>query len=290
MVQTRTLRAWWSQYRCLPGSGLETEISLFGRNAGTCATPAYFGFVALERALGAAGYSNVRSVWIPRACPTGIAGKTCRADGTNCSLHNYGIAVDVDPFGYGNPHFQKPYGNGWNFEDCKLTGAQVDAAEAIRNTSGEQYFRWLGWAIGDTMHFELQVPPSRTAVDWNTVPGGMESIMLYGYDIGKMGEPSAPEDPRAGVLQAFLVRQGFDLGTWGPNGDGVDSTPGDDTRRALNQWKLSVGITPTTSAGEGKIGTYEQAAIYAAGGNSSHNHDDRYPPKTHSHTGKVTVQ
>lgn len=170
-VSTTTMRRWWSSYRCL-SSSQRKPIELFGRNAGVVAAPAYDGMLALEAALVATGYRDVKSVWIPRECPTGISGKTCQADGTSCSLHNYGIAVDIDPFGYGNPHFFKKFGDGWDFDDCKLTEDQVLAVEDIENKWGEQYFRWLGWPIGDTMHFELQVPPDRTEVNWLSTPGG----------------------------------------------------------------------------------------------------------------------
>ena len=93
--------------------------------------------------------------------------------------------------------------------------------------------------------------------------GGRE--VLYGIDIGKIGDDSLGPKPEFGVLQAFLIRQGYDLGTWGELNDGKDNRPGDDTRRALHAWKIDHGITTAHSAGEGKIGDYEMAAIYAAG-------------------------
>jgi hypothetical protein len=125
----------------------------------------------MEQALIDHGYTGVKSVWVPRECPTGIGGNPCLPSGTNCSLHNYGIAVDIDPFGYGNPHFQRRYGDGWDFSDIKLTQDQVEAVETIENTFGERMFRWLGWTIGDTMHFEAQVSPDRCQVDWTTITG-----------------------------------------------------------------------------------------------------------------------
>lgn len=97
-------------------------------------------------------------------------------------------------------------------------------------------------------------------------PVGGEEEMLYGLDIGKTGEASLPDAPAHRVLQAFLVRQGQDIGAWGSNKDGVDGKPGDDTRSGLHNWKIANGITSATSAGEGKIGDYEMAAIYASGG------------------------
>lgn len=127
----------------------------------------------MEQALLAAGYGQPTVVGVPRSCSQGgIGGKPCQPSGFNCSLHNYRVAIDIDWFDHGNPHFRTRFGNGWDFDDCKITKAQVEAVEGIRNTSGEQMWRWLGWAIGDTMHFDVQVPPSRTKVDWSTVPEG----------------------------------------------------------------------------------------------------------------------
>lgn len=98
-------------------------------------------------------------------------------------------------------------------------------------------------------------------------PAGGEEMLLYGLDIGKAGEDSKTDpNPGYGVLQAFLVRQGQNIGAWGPNKDGVDRKPGNDTRKGLHNWKIANGITSATSAGEGKIGDYEMAAIYASGG------------------------
>ncbi len=169
MTTTRQMRTWWSDYRCVKDD--IKPISILGLNAGTCATPMYDGFKAIEMALVANRYKDPKVIWIPRECPTGIAGKPCQHDGTNCSIHNYRVALDIDPFKLGNPHFYSRYGDGWDFSNCKITSAQVAAIEGIKNTHGEQMNRWLGWLIGDTMHFEGQVPPDRCEVDWKTVPG-----------------------------------------------------------------------------------------------------------------------
>ncbi len=191
MVRTATVRNWWSGYRCLNSQpSKQATITLLGRNAGYCATPAYTPFKAVEQTLWAHGYQAERA-WIPRNCPGGIGGKPCQADGTNCSLHNYGIAVDVDPFGLGNDYFRTTAGRGipyaagrWSFGDIKFTRTQIEAVEAIRNTGNEQMFRWLGWAIGDTMHLEIQIPPSRAAIDWDTVPEGEVEMALKPGDTG----------------------------------------------------------------------------------------------------------
>ena len=186
------MRRQWGTYRCLNHQpAKQARLTVLGRNAGYCADAAHEGFTALDRTLEAGGYGPAATAWVPRNCPTGIGGRTCQTDGTNCSLHNYGIAIDIDPFGLGNPYFRDSRGRGipfsagrWTFADTKITRAQVEAVEAIRNTHGEQYFRWLGWAIGDTMHFELQVAPSRTDVDWDTVPEGDPEMTLKRGDKG----------------------------------------------------------------------------------------------------------
>lgn len=181
------MRSWWADYRCLNTQpSKQATIAVLGRNAGYCADAAHEAFTALDRTLEAHGYGPAETAWIPRNCPAGIGGRTCQPDGTNCSVHNYGLGIDVDPYGLGNPYFRDrttgkgiPFSAGrWTFADIKLTRAQVEAVEAIRNTHGEQMFRWLGWAIGDTMHFEMQVPPSRTAIDWDTVPEGEAEMTL----------------------------------------------------------------------------------------------------------------
>lgn len=215
MVTTTVMRSWWAAYRC--GAGAGKAITMFGRNAGTVAAPAYDAFKAMDQALVATNYTNVKSIWIPRECPTGIGGKKCEANGTNCSLHNYRIAADLDPFGYGNPHFYKPYGNGWDFDDCKLTKVQVDAVEAIKNTIGEQMLRWLGWINGDTMHFELQVPPTRTEVDWSTVAGDQGEDMFV-----KLGD----KGPAVEYWQRRLVRLGSNITYPGGPPQGIDGDYG----------------------------------------------------------------
>jgi len=94
------------------------------------------------------------------------------------SEHAYGIAIDLD-YGYvtpdrridKNPHLRRPFApgdQGFGVE-CQITEEQVRAVEAIKNTRGEPMWGWLGWAIGDTMHFAIRVRPDRTDVDWSTV-------------------------------------------------------------------------------------------------------------------------
>lgn len=106
------------------------------------------------------------------------------------STHAYGVALDVD-YGYiepdrlvdKNPHLHRhiypgdeAFGN-----ECQITEEQVLAIEAIKNTHGEQMWAWKGWSIGDTMHWQINVRPDRTTVDWDTVvapPGPPEEEEL----------------------------------------------------------------------------------------------------------------
>jgi hypothetical protein len=174
-------------------------------------------FRAFERALIVTGYKNVQSVWVPRLCPTGISGQTCQPDGSGCSLHNYRIAVDIDPYAYGNPHFKKAFGDGWDFDDCKVTRPQVEAVEQIRNAQGEQMFRWLGWSIGDTMHFESQVPPARTTVNWDTVPGtgiGVGDMAFLPLVYGMGFNPAPADSPLAGQNSADRAQDVIFLQNW----------------------------------------------------------------------------
>lgn len=281
---------------------MRKSIRMFGRNAGYSAAPFNDALVAAEKALIANGYSNVKSVWVPRNCPTGIGGKTCQSTGTNCSLHNYGIAFDLDPFGYGNPHFYADYGEyskvlgrKWDINDCKLTIPQVRAVEGIKNTSGEQMFRWLGWYNGDTMHFEAQVPPSRTTVDWDTVPGGIGAQMFVS---------KGDEGAQVAYWQILLKYDlGHDLGTWGDGSytgtpkDGVDGVYGDTGQKVV--------AAATGGTGE-RIGPMEARILHkkafggGSGGLSKSDADKLYQPKgtipghghsyaakSHSHEGKI---
>jgi hypothetical protein len=74
---------------------------------------------------------------------------------------------------------------------------------------------------------------------------------MIGLDIGKTGDPVVAS-LEARTLQAMLKVRGF------PNLE-VNGEAGDATRRALHDWKITVGITAATSGGEGVVGAYEYA-------------------------------
>ena len=93
-------------------------------------------------------------------------------------------------------------------------------------------------------------------------------MWLHGLDIGTKDEPSV-DDPRVGTLQAMLVAEGYDLGNFGPHGDGVDGSAGNVSRSAFHNWKIDHGITTGTSAGSGKVGDYEAAAMLVSRGGAN---------------------
>ena len=113
------------------------------------------------------------------------------------SGHAYAVCIDLD---YGgdtdgdgdptidkNPHLHRrivPGDPGFGVE-WQILEHQVRAIEAIRNIDGERIWRWLGWAIADTMHFEARVGPNDCIVDWDTVYPQPEP------------EPKPPEDDMA---------------------------------------------------------------------------------------------
>ena len=45
-------------------------------------------------------------------------------------------------------------------------------------------------------------------------------------------------------VQRFLLSKGYDLGTYGPNGDGIDGDYGTKTKAALKDWKSKNGMAP----------------------------------------------
>jgi hypothetical protein len=148
------------------------------------------------------------------------------------------------------------------FARCKFTPENIAAIEAIRFNNGEQAFRWLGWSIGDTMH--IQGNASKVAlvsgINWDTVLGWMgEPIQpptlppSEGGEEGVMMAYAKKGDKSEAVveIQTFLVSQRYDLGVWGPVGDGADGVWGNDTTAAVASWQNDHGITeyaPVTKA------------------------------------------
>ena len=217
------MRKAWRDYRCILSHENRRRATILGVFAGVCPPEMLEPFEALSQALSMAGYDDARRVEIPRPCNRGIKPGKCHQDGTNCSLHNYGVAVDIEPnlnkkFGDGEP------GAGWQFSDhpsgggetIKLTKAQVDAVLAIRSTTGKKLFLWLGdTSINDTMHFEVRVPPDATAVDWDTVEGGRIGDPMRGMRVeAATANENDEEDDMWQYLTVdeTLVRHAFEQG------------------------------------------------------------------------------
>jgi hypothetical protein len=174
---TMKVRNWWHLFRCSYGDKVPTGF--FGRDPVYAQNPEHV--VALERAHLAAGYAPTPGGFIGsrRSCPAGIGGKTCTENGKDCSLHNYGLAWDVE---YNlNPHFRRRLSDEDLTElhaqgSTKYTPEIVNRILSVTNTLGEQMFGWLGYVIGDTMHWQINVPPERQSVDWSTVDGGTSRL------------------------------------------------------------------------------------------------------------------
>jgi hypothetical protein len=135
----------------------------------------------MGRALIASGYENPMD-W------TGSYNKRKIAGSEKWSWHSYGGAIDLDyggdnpdspdhPGSDKNPHLYTRIYPGFGTDPrFQITEAQVNAVTAIRTNNGKKVWRWLGWAIGDTMHFEPLCTPddARTGIDPTTVYTGQE--------------------------------------------------------------------------------------------------------------------
>ncbi len=264
LTGTRAKRAAWIEWLDHCRGGTFTNQLFFGKTIGGVPDVWADAIVALEMALQAGSYMP-RSAWAYNF--RGIGGATCTCSNFGrCSLHGNGIAIDIDP--RLNPLIRT---STFRWSDTAFTPQQIALIEGMLNTKGEALWDWGGrWgSIKDYMHFEANVDPGSTDVDWTTVPGETEGetgvdMWLHGLDIGTKDEDSV-DDPRVGTLQAMLVAEGYDLGNFGPHGDGVDGSAGNTTRNAFHTWKIDHGITTGTSAGSGKVGDYEAAAMLVSG-------------------------
>jgi len=191
---------WWGDRIC--GTG-RIDVTFMGRSPVRIQPEMVNAVKALEAALLDNGYQM----------PIGVTGSySCRkiAGTDTWSLHAVPIAIDVDysnnPYLRGEP-IQRGYVSDMRF---LITEAQVDAVEAIVNEDGVPIWKWLGWSIGDTMHFEIDVPP----------------------------EGCEPADP--GPLPR-CVPDWYDYAVyWKPYIDTVWSGGAPDECKTLTHWELSV--------------------------------------------------
>lgn len=156
-VPTYQLRSWWANYRCGAGSAWSKPL-FYGRPIGKVPIVTLSAYKALEAALRNTGY-NATNVW----------SYNCRyiAGTSLLSLHSYGIAIDIDPA-------YNLFSAGYAFSG-KLKEQHVEAVEAIENYYGDQVWSWGGrWPYSkDRMHFQLNVPPTRAIINWQTVQGAV---------------------------------------------------------------------------------------------------------------------
>ena len=197
MAYTWQVRSWWNDYLGVA----PPWVKFLGRSV-RVAVPLQPALQAMEFVLHHHGYGDADIVgsYFNR----NIAGSSKK------STHAYGVAVDVDPYAAGNPHFK---GAPWTYADIKFTPEQVAAIKAIRNTSGSPIWRWLGDVNGDTMHWQVNVPPWRVDVDWGSVDGfnRKDSFVL---ELGKALLAIWSEED----LRAFHA-----LGLWHASGGNVEA-------------------------------------------------------------------
>jgi len=168
MASSATKRIWYAKYACQK-SGPFPSVEILGKDDRKVSPVAIEAFAAFDQALARTEYDAK------------IVGTyNCRAitGGRKLSLHAFGIAVDLDPYGFGNPYYGRSHPKGWKFSwaETKFTPNQVQSVERIRTNSGKKVWLWGGrWnTIKDYMHWELDVPPKdlETGINWKTVPGG----------------------------------------------------------------------------------------------------------------------
>ena len=151
MASHAQIEEWWAGRRC---QGPHVSLDLNGRYPVRLQPELEAAGVALSLAITDNGYKS----------PMGATGSySCRTIGGSdtWSLHAYAVAIDWDypsnPYLRGT-RIERGFGTDPRFD---LTEEQVDAVEAIKNQWGESIWRWLGWTIGDTMHVQVDVEPSR---------------------------------------------------------------------------------------------------------------------------------
>ncbi len=168
LTGTRRKREAWIEWLDHCRGGRFTNQLFFGKSIGGVPDVWASAIVALEKALRAGAYTP-RSAWAYNFRGIGGATCTCSAYG-RCSLHGNGIAIDIDP--RLNPYVRKDF----SWDDTAFTPEQIALIEGMLNTKGEQLWSWGGrWSsVKDYMHFETNVDPGSTDVDWTTVPGETE--------------------------------------------------------------------------------------------------------------------
>ncbi len=202
LTTTTAKRNAWIKYLDHCRGGVFVDQYFFGKTIGGVADVWVDAIIALEMAMRAGGYGVPKSTWAYNF--RGIGGAPCSCSNFgSCSLHGGQGAIDIDPN-------ENPYKatSTFRWSDTKFTEPQIKLIEGIRNTKGEQLWFWGGrWnSIKDYMHFEPNVDPGSTAVDWSTVPDGDEMRLTRG------SEGRAVAEWQKIMAEAF----GQDNGAWDP--------------------------------------------------------------------------
>jgi hypothetical protein len=193
---------------------------------------------ALEQAHYNGGYVPTSGGFIgsKRNCPKGIGGKRCQEDGDDCSLHNYGLAWDIE-YQY-NPHVKRKIDVAelWELFDAGVTKYNpniVAVIEAVRTTGGVQAFTWLGYSLGDFMHWQVNFPPEDQEIDWTTVDTTeeedndmppLEIFLAYvrKVDIEKMGKDKIITDAEVNYFTTFPMWSNDDPSELQPDVNSAD--------------------------------------------------------------------
>ncbi len=190
LTTTRQKRTAWIEWLDHCRGGTFVNQRFFGKTIGGVPDVWAPSVVALELGLHAGGYQP-RSAWAYNF--RGISGARCTcSDFGRCSLHGNGIAIDIDP--RLNPFIRT---STFRWSDTAFTSATIKLIEGMLNTKGEELWFWGGrWkSIKDYMHFEANVDPGSTDVDWTTVPGETrgEDDMNYRKIIDLIGSDKLEE-------------------------------------------------------------------------------------------------
>ena len=244
MASTGAIRSWYSLWRC-NNIGLVWDHRFNGANSGPIRPETVEIWDAMAQVLAATG-RRTDSAWC-YVC-RGIGNATCQPNGTGCSLHAYpGIARDENPLEgpfRNTPSLRRIRYSGKLTQDGRardvargvadttLTPRQVELIKAIRFNAAPSTPA-LGWGgdwitVKDAMHWQIQHPWAVlvSGVDWSTVFGGGLDMARY-FKQGDEGE-------HVREVQAMLkYGLGYDLGNFGPDGDGVDGQAGGATFTAI---------------------------------------------------------
>jgi len=238
MASHRQIETWWAGRRC---EGPHVKLNLNGRYPVRVQPELEKAAEALSAAIMGNGYRT----------PMGPTGSyNCRKIGgsSTWSLHAYAVAIDWD---YGeNPYLrgtkiQPGYKSDFRFA---LTENQINAVEGIVNSDGDSIWRWLGWTIGDTMHFQVDVPPDKCQPVGDIPIVDLPEVVTY---VPLEYSDGFNSNPRYRVAVAGLQGSLKLAGCADENSqseDGVDGKYGNGTKAAVTKFQGLAGLPQTGKA------------------------------------------